>query len=613
MPHRDDREAPRAQVERLQQELEQGKQEADVAVLPENTNPHRWRQARVAGGVVVAVAALGIGGWQWSERAADREIGEAWGGLSTCLFGEPLAPGELAAARVRRIQLAYVTMPKGSEGHWPQRCQKPARRLFQVLHEDGREQSGVEDAAYWAGHLATQLDGRMSDDDFLQEVDAVERHVRAGHIVAVGAPGDTPAPPPAKPLRLGDLAGAAVTTVDTQVAKLYLDPLPGPDRHVLIDAPGVDPAVLCTVTAQAETVTCRPLPGDVGHQHRVRLFGTADAGAAPLVSAEKNGEYAIYRSDTGERVVALFAVSGYAAKDGYVAIQIPRGTADGGFDVYEQRGPGAPVQKTTVTAAAQDETRASMGIHASRLLWDKAILEVLDQDDPHLVPWVAYRTFPREGAGGGYHPVATIDFQRWIDTTITGCRGTRGMVARFGPDPGYLLFNEEDRWQGPVFLRHDLGEMRCDGADAVFLSAWPPRVERCMPRGCETETTDSGSWLAPLGRPVKRLSRSAPAFELVDGGFAVDFADGGVAVAWVTEQYGVRFRIGSAAHIGQANDGVVFDDRVGDDGQLHASVVSGLRLVAAGRGAVLFLATREGIRAIRLAADGTFAPARIAH
>ena len=44
----------------------------------------------------------------------------------------------------------------------------------------------------------------------------------------------------------------------------------------------------------------------------------------------------------------------------------------------------------------------------------------------------------------------------------------------------------------------------------------------------------------------------------------------------------------------------------------RASVLSGIRLVTAGRSAALFLATSSGVRAIRLSADGTFAPATIA-
>ena len=88
--------------------------------------------------------------------------------------------------------------------------------------------------------------------------------------------------------------------------------------------------------------------------------------------------------------------------------------------------------------------------------------------------------------------------------------------------------------------------------------------------------------------------------------------DGKFIAAWATEKHAVRVRVASPAHIGQASDIVVFDDRVGDDGKAtKASVLSGLRLMTAGSNAFLLLATSGGIRAIRIKSDGTFAPATI--
>jgi hypothetical protein len=95
---------------------------------------------------------------------------------------------------------------------------------------------------------------------------------------------------------------------------------------------------------------------------------------------------------------------------------------------------------------------------------------------------------------------------------------------------------------------------------------------------------------------------------------AFDYIDGKVVVAWWTEHHGVRFRVGSPAQLGKGSDTVVFDDLAGKDGEpTPASTLSGIRLLAAGQSAVLLLATSEGLRAIRLGLDGTFAPATIAH
>ncbi len=593
MAYRDEREALRAQVDNLQQELEKAREAADNVVLfPRKTPQQQRARAAIAGGVIVAVAGAGAGAWEWSKRVADREINTAWGHLSACLVGEPLAEGELASARARRIQLAYVSEAAGALGRWPGRCQAPAHQLYQKLHDNGRATSGAEDAAYWAEAIAAKIEKGAPDTEVLAMLDPLWKQVAEGHLVAIGSATDTTPPPPARPLHLADLASAAVTTVEAPATAIHTEALPGPDRHVLIDAPRVDPTLLCTLAAKAEAMTCRPLPGELGHKHGLRLLGTADAGAAPLVFAGQDGAGGIFRSDTGELVASVRASSGYAAADGYVAIQSSPSLSGGSFEVIEQKQPHAEVTRTTVKPEAQRETQVVTTIHRSRLLWDKALIQMLDENHLGTSPWVAYKTVPREGAGGVYHRIGDLN---WVNTTITGCRGSSGMVARFGESEAYLLFNAGDRWQGPM-AASGLGELRCDGADAVFLSRWPVGVKRCTPAGCEDQSPPGGVW--PTS-PARGMSAS-------------DVLDGEVAAAWATDQLGVRFRVASAVQLGSTADVVVFDNYVGAHGEpTRTSVVSGIRLVAAGRSAVLFLATPEGIRAIRLGADGTFAPAKI--
>src|SRR6185295_18726404 len=105
--------------------------------------------------------------------------------------------------------------------------------------------------------------------------------------------------------------------------------------------------------------------------------------------------------------------------------------------------------------------------------WDKALVQVLNQKRLETSPWVAFHTLGKEGLGAAFQRIGDLN---WINTTITGCRGTSGVVARFGPADAYLLFNQGDKWQGPL-PASGLGELRCDGADAVFLSSWPVRVK----------------------------------------------------------------------------------------------------------------------------------------
>lgn len=592
MVYRDEREALRARIENLEQEIEQTKETAIEDVLfPKKTPRQRIIRAAIAGSVIAAVVAGGFGLRVWEKRAAERDISAAWSHLSACLVGEPLGPSETAAARARRIQLADVSQPPGMNKRWPWRCEGPAQRLHEKLRKDGSADEGGKDGARPAETLATKLKQGIDVDDFLDLLDPLFKQMQERGIVAAEAVGEMPPPRPASPLHLGDLKSAAITTVETPAANIYVEPLPGPDRHVLIDSAKAGPAVLCTIKAQADAVTCRPLPGDLGKKHGLRLLGATAPGAAPLVFAGHEGADGIYRSDTGELVASVRAYSAYSAADGYVAIQSwPEGD-DGHFDVLEQRGSRAEVKKTTVKPDAQKQPVTT--IHRSRLVFDKAVIQVLDQKNLKSSPWFAYKTLAKEDLGGAFTPIGDLN---WINATITGCRGTAGIVVRIGPNEAYLLFNEGDKWQGPLAER-GLGELRCDGADAVFLSSWPLQVKRCTPAGCDDQTPPGGSWPMP---PRKGMS----AFEVVDGK---------VAAAWATDHHGVRFRIATPSQIGHASDIVVFDDVVAADGKVtRASVLSGIHLVAAGPSTVLFLATSEGVRAIRLNVDGTFAPATIA-
>jgi hypothetical protein len=161
-----------------------------------------------------------------------------------------------------------------------------------------------------------------------------------------------------------------------------------------------------------------------------------------------------------------------------------------------------------------------------------------------------------------------------------------------------LFVDREGKWQGPV-AGHNLGELRCDGADAVYVEKWPPRATRCTPAGCQDESRDDhDKWTtSPQGRAS-----------------AVDLVDGKLVAAWATDKHAVRVRVAPPARIGQANDIVVFDDLVTGEGKrTPTSVLSGLRLITAGSNAFLLLATSGGIRAIRIKSDGTFTPATIDH
>jgi hypothetical protein len=596
MTYRDEREALRARVENLEQELERAKGAAEeVALFPKRSPRERRARALLAGGGLVIAVGLGVGARQWSVHVARRDISVAWGRLSTCLLGEPLAPGETARSRARRIQLAYVSSPRSAEARWPGRCQQAAHRFYQELHDDGRADRDKKDAAYWSEEIAAKIERGTPDDDLFTMLDPLWKEVERSGIVPSGV-SDLAAPAPASPLSLESLASAAITDVEVPTSSIHTEPFAGVERHALVDDPRVPLPTLCTIT-QRDAFWCRGfLPNKLPPHQGFRLLGTTDAGAAPLLFTGLDGEGGIYRGDTGELVASVRAYSAYAAADGYVAIQMWPSSLDGSFDIIEQRAPGAEVKHTTIKPEAQKAVEPTTTIHRSRLLWNKALVQMLDQNNLDASPWVAEKTLGREELGGAFHRIADLN---WINTNVTGCRSERGLVARFGPSDAMLLFAEGDRWQGPRLAR-GLGDvLRCDGTDAVFLAGWPVRVKRCSPAGCDDATPEGGFW------PTQPAAGTSTV--------GLEFADGKVIVAWWTERHGVRFRVGPPSRIGGMNDIVVFDDLgTPSEGTPKTGVLSGIRLLAAGHTAVLLLATNVGLRAVRLGLDGTFAPAVVA-
>lgn len=346
MTYRDEREALRARVQSLEEKLAAPDSAAELerALRPD---PRRNRRRMAIGAAVIgALGVAAAGGVVWSQRAAAREIEASWSRLSACLVGEPLVPGEAASSRGRRIQLALASSPPAaSDVRWPGRCQERAHQLYQRLREDGRAEEGVQNAAYFAETLAKKLKQGAADDELLPLFDQLWKQAAAGGLVAKPSAED-PAPPPATPLHLRELAGSLVTNADTPMTSVHTESLVGPERHIVVDAPQVDPALLCTFAVgsnegrpaalDADVVRCRRLPGTLGHTRGLRLLGTTDPGAAPLVFAGQQGADGIYRSDTGELVASVRAHSGWAAAGGYVAIVTWPDPTDGHFDVIEQ-------------------------------------------------------------------------------------------------------------------------------------------------------------------------------------------------------------------------------------------------------------------------------------
>jgi hypothetical protein len=181
------------------------------------------------------------------------------------------------------------------------------------------------------------------------------------------------APPAASPLT-ADTLTAPLSKTPFNLKSVFSDPHPGEKLHLLVDDQSVEGSpFLCTVTAT--TAECRKLPAAIaGSSQGVRLLGTSDEDAEPLIFAGKRGTEGVYRSDTGELVHRIYSHGGYATKDGFSAVL---GWNEGKADLILVRKQGETKHETTLKAFSRPgyallvmSTQA--GVHAVRVTADGA-------------------------------------------------------------------------------------------------------------------------------------------------------------------------------------------------------------------------------------------------
>ena len=87
--------------------------------------------------LTLACGAGAFAAWRLRNQAKARELEGAWSGLSACLIGAPLAPGQDLQKRLRAVRQAALrplgTMPNPAAA-WPERCAKSASRLHAAIH-----------------------------------------------------------------------------------------------------------------------------------------------------------------------------------------------------------------------------------------------------------------------------------------------------------------------------------------------------------------------------------------------------------------------------------------------------------------------------------------------
>jgi hypothetical protein len=303
----------------------------------------------------------------------------------------------------------------------------------------------------------------------------------------------------------------------------------------------------------------------------------------------RDGEDGVHRSDSGEKITAMKVYGAYIGKDGYVAIAGHASDDDGRFELVQQRGPGAPIDKRRIEPG--DFSPKATQIHRKQVLWEQLLVQTVDDAATDHAPHVHALALPAED---GAKPVSLMPLN-WVNAVILGCRTPETVVARVGIEQGYLTFFSGAKWSTPAPVDYFPRAMSCDKGEAIFTNM-DGTQQRCTPAACQ-ETLGSGATFDP--------------FKPREG--AVADLNGKVLVISLTEEGGaLRYRWDAGKALDRkGQDRVLFDDLVRDGAVQQDSTVLGMLLLGRGRFAVVLMTTPKGVYALRFGPDGKPAPATI--
>jgi hypothetical protein len=590
----------------------------DLEALVADAKRRRKRLLTVG---LAAVVVLGAGGYALSvlqARQAEQRVQEAFGRLSRCLVDAPLGEDEKPSLRVRRTQLIAMSTPEkerkpGVAPPWPETCATFAHQIDEALRDAGRSK-GDDDLAHAAAALGKRLnEGSSFSADLSADVDAVWSRAAAEKVIAVPVT-DVPAPP--KHVEPHDADSLARLTPLAQKAfsfkTVFVEPHPAADMRVLVNDPA-SPAssFLCTMTRSAPEVRCAPLFAVItATKQGLRLFGTVDDNATPLVFAGNRGAEGIFRADTGELVDKLYAYGGYSAKDGYSAVL---GWKEKEKELTASRKmPGASVTQTKL----DPPFRTGNPYYSAQMLWGEVMLRGVTKDNRRrLFALSQNRTgaLLSEPVDVGELPEPGL-IKGGLDEPphITGCKTGDAMVVRVkGYDNDFLTFRLGGKWTSPVSPEMTGGTLSCSKTMAAITRVEPAgsnvthktsiRQVHCTSAGCKTD-------VIRMQQLLHNRLELAPRNNLVD---AVDL-DGKMLVVWAAgERGGVRMRLGPAEAIAQAPDVILYDDLVKDGKVGNLSTFFDLKLFSREGFAVLLLGTQTGVHALRIDPDGKATPLKV--
>jgi hypothetical protein len=521
----------------------------------------------------------------------------AWGAVSRCVLGAPLATGERASVRARRVRLAALASNASTQlaDAWPARCAHATDALSRAARADARPDA--EEVARAADALGYAI-ASIPAPEIGEPIEALARAVEAAGITPTTSGDLVVAPDPVSALAISDFdADAALAPTAVPLDAIESDRVSAGDLRMLVPGSDADEKPRsCTSLSAGASLRCAPIAAP---RHVVHFAGAAEDGVAPLVVSNDGGTSAVFRGDTGEEVGAhRDFFGGLAKKDGFVAM------------LGWNRG-----EESFELARILTSGRRSAMYYPLRIIYDSQIALLADE-----MVWLdasevhARRVLDDDVPATEERSLGTVRDASVRGEVMHACMGGEGalhlLVRADGGDRIATSLN--GAWSDLRTLHASGGTLSCAGATAYLaratLDADDERgvtgafaLETCGADGCALESADAESLFrrdAPAARPARPSD------------VAIAELGGKLLVVWRSPEGAMRMRLAPVRGLATANDQVVFDDRIRDGRVERESTLVGMRLFSRPGFAIALIATTNGVHALRI--DATGAVSRVA-
>ena len=602
--------------------------EAPESQAPSTDEAFKPKRGRAVAGVAAAVLLLAAGGGLLAWRAdvdARRREAVAWGNVTRCLIGdEPLAAGDKPSLRARKIQLRAVAEPyenrPASEGDaWPSRCGSPALALHETLKDTGRLTRDGEALGKGAEALGKKLKENIKPSiDAFESIDRLWDEA-AKISLSPAVAGDVKAPPaPVTALTLDALEAAPplakrAFALDT----VFSERVPAGTLRVIATSKDLpETPLVCAFPGStmggAPSGHCERPPASVlAASKDLRLLGSTEDDAKPLLFADKRGDGGIFRSDSGEKLTAIFSYGGFSRRDGFA-------TALGWDEKTDKKKPFVLTRQRAGASAKEDRFMLDgvrYALNDVALLWDHMVWErfdsktgerhlmarkIGDKDDPTADPITV----------GKLRDYARVENYERAEETIRGCKTNEALIVLVnGNVRDSVAFHVGDRWIEPLQLAGTGGVLTCRGTEATETRVDPLRGEalwkeqirqdRCTAAGCQEKKVGVADLVHGLREIAPGHQKSLAAADL----------DGKLLVVWIAGSAGgVRMKLAPIEQIAAAPDVVLLDDMIRGGQVQRARQLNDIRLFVRPGYAVLLVGTAVGVHALRIDPGGQVSP-----